>query len=102
MVLQYRDSREKIIKSSVVSLLPRVAAFAPERFAESYLEESMTFLLNALKSSNERPAAFSAIGQMAQALGHASVHATKQMGTQLTSISTLIRDVLYRSAHSRH
>ena len=94
MVLQYRDSREKIIKSSVVSLLPRVAAFAPERFAESYLEESMTFLLNALKSSNERPAAFSAIGQMAQALGHASVHATKQMGTHLTSISTLIRDVL--------
>ena len=28
MVLQYRDSREKIIRSSVVTLLPRIASFA--------------------------------------------------------------------------
>ena len=94
MVLQYRDSRERIIRSSVVTLLPRIASFAPERFAQSYLEESMTFLLNALKSSNERSAAFAAIGHLAQALGHASFHATKKMEAHLPSICATIRDVL--------
>ena len=94
MVIQYRDSREKIIRSSVVTILPRIASFAPERFAQTYLEESMTFLLNALKSSNERPAAFTAIGEMAQALRHASFDALRQMESHLPSISTSIRDVL--------
>ena len=94
MVLQYSESRERIIRSSVVTLLPRVAAFAPERFAQSYLEDSMVFLLNALKTSNERPAGFTALGEMAQALGHASDHALKKMEKHLPSISVFIRDAL--------
>ena len=54
----------------------------------------MTFLLNALKSSNERPAAFTSIGEMAQALGQASFHATKKMEAHLPSISNTIKEVL--------
>lgn len=33
-VLRFKDSKEKLIRRAVISLLPRLAAFAPERFAQ--------------------------------------------------------------------
>lgn len=33
-VLRFKDSREKLIRRAVIALLPRLAAFAPERFAQ--------------------------------------------------------------------
>lgn len=33
-VLRFRDSKEKLIRRAVIVLLPRLAHFAPERFAQ--------------------------------------------------------------------
>lgn len=33
-VLRFKDSKEKLIRRAVIALLPRLAAFAPERFAQ--------------------------------------------------------------------
>ena len=38
-VLRFRDSKEKLIRRAVITLLPRLAAFAPERFVKSYLKQ---------------------------------------------------------------
>ncbi len=32
-VFKYKDSKEKLIRRAVITLLPRLAAFSPERFA---------------------------------------------------------------------
>jgi hypothetical protein len=34
VVMRYKDSREKLIRRAVIALLPCLAAFAPERFAQ--------------------------------------------------------------------
>lgn len=38
-VLRFRDSKEKLIRRAVITLVPRLAAFAPERFVKSYLKQ---------------------------------------------------------------
>lgn len=72
-VLRFRESKEKIIRRAVITLLPRLAAFAPERFVRSYLKQSTEHLLTVLSSPNERGAGFIAVGEMATALASAGV-----------------------------
>ena len=61
LVLQpnYRESKEKLIRSAVVKLIPLLAGFAPERFAVSYLQICMDHLLNILKYFSALPILFS-------------------------------------------
>lgn len=35
-VLRFKDSKEKQIRRAVIVLLPRLAAFSPERFVHEY------------------------------------------------------------------
>ena len=67
-VLRLHDSRERIVRRSVVELIPKLAAFSPRRFAESYLEQSMALLLAAIQTPGERDAGFTAVGDVAAAL----------------------------------
>ncbi len=50
--------QEKLIRRAVITLLPRLAAFAPERFAQDYLSKCIGHLLSVLKHTSERGAAF--------------------------------------------
>ena len=72
-VLKFRDSKEKLIRKAVITLLPRLAAFAPERFVRSYLKQSTEHLLTVLANPSERGAGFVAVGEMASALSKAGV-----------------------------
>ncbi|KAF5842966.1 armadillo-type protein [Dunaliella salina] len=67
-VLRFKDSKEKQIRRAVMVLLPRLAAFSPERFAAEYLGRALTYLIAVLKNQPERGAAFSAIAAMSAAL----------------------------------
>ncbi|GLC61314.1 hypothetical protein PLESTB_001742500 [Pleodorina starrii] len=67
-VFRYKDSKEKNIRRAVIHLLPRMAAFSPERFASEYLPRAIAFLLTVLKNPPERGAAFAALADMAAAL----------------------------------
>ena len=49
VVLHFRESKEKLIRRAVISLIPRLAAFAPERFAATYLPTCTDYLINTLK-----------------------------------------------------
>lgn len=50
----YRDSKEKLIRCAVVKLIPLLAAFAPERFAVSYLHICLEHLLMVLRWQSQR------------------------------------------------
>lgn len=49
IVLHFRESKEKLIRRAVISLIPRLAAFAPERFAATYLSTCTDYLINIVK-----------------------------------------------------
>ncbi len=53
-VLRFKDSKEKQIRRAVMVLLPRLAAFSPERFAAEYLGRALTYLIAVLKHQPER------------------------------------------------
>ena len=55
-VLFYTRSNEKLIRRAVIQMLPRLAAFAPERFARMHLEPCPAYLLSVLKNPSERGA----------------------------------------------
>ena len=67
-VLGLHESREKLVRRAVLELVPKLAAFSPKRFTESYLERSMRLLLSCLKNQAERDAGFTAVGDVAAAL----------------------------------
>ena len=67
-VLRLHESRERIVRRSVTELIPKLAAFSPRRFAETYLSASASLLLGTIRSPIERDAGFTAIGDLAAAL----------------------------------
>ena len=44
-VLRFKDSKEKQIRRAVIVLLPRLAAFSPERFAAEYAAKALSHLI---------------------------------------------------------
>ncbi len=71
-IIKYRDHKERIIRRTVINLLPRLAAFAPEEFAAKYLDVCMQALLGVLKKDGrgeERASAFLVLGQIAHSVG---------------------------------
>jgi len=67
-VVLYLHLQERIVRRSVTELIPRLAAFSPARFAESYLSASAATLLATIRSPGERDAGFMAVGDLAAAL----------------------------------
>lgn len=64
-VLSFRDSKHTNVKQQVISLIPKMSEFAPEKFVLSYLEPCTDHLLSVL-SSKSLPSgiAFQALCQM--------------------------------------
>lgn len=48
-MLRFKDSKDKLIRRAVLLLIPRLAAFAPERFATDYLSKCIAHVLSVLK-----------------------------------------------------
>ena len=72
-VLIFRENKEKMIRRAVISLIPKLAAFAPERFVRSYLKQSTQHLLSVLPSASDQGPGFSALAEMISSLADAGV-----------------------------
>lgn len=91
-VLRLKDSKEKLIRRAVILLLPRLAAFAPERFAQDYLSKCLLYLIQVLKNPHERGVGFSAIAEMAICL--ARVDCADGFESCLPAIAKEIKDTM--------
>ncbi|KAL6080518.1 Serine/threonine-protein kinase tor1 [Balamuthia mandrillaris] len=71
MILSYRTHRDKLVRKTVIELMPRLAKFAPKEFKLNYLNKCMVSLLSSLKKEkgSERAAAFLSLGKIAMAVG---------------------------------
>ncbi|KAM5549808.1 serine/threonine-protein kinase TOR [Rosa sericea] len=69
IVLRYLDHKDRLVRLSITSLLPRIAHFLRDRFVTNYLETCMNHILAVLRQSAElRSSGFIALGEMAGAL----------------------------------
>uniref|UniRef100_A0A1D1Y0I7 Serine/threonine-protein kinase TOR n=2 Tax=Anthurium amnicola TaxID=1678845 RepID=A0A1D1Y0I7_9ARAE len=68
IVLKYLDHRDRLVRLSITSLLPRIAHFLRDRFVTNYLKICMDHILAVLRNPGERASGFIALGEMAGAL----------------------------------
>ncbi|KAH9655475.1 serine/threonine-protein kinase TOR [Citrus sinensis] len=68
IVLRYLEHRDRLVRLSITSLLPRIAHFLRDRFVTNYLKICMNHILTVLRIPAERDSGFIALGEMAGAL----------------------------------
>ncbi|KAJ6818004.1 serine/threonine-protein kinase TOR [Iris pallida] len=68
IVLKYLEHRDRLVRLSITSLLPRIAHFLRDRFVTNYLKICMEHILAVLRIPAERASGFIALGEMAGAL----------------------------------
>jgi FKBP12-rapamycin complex-associated protein len=68
IILKYWNLNNRLIKQTVISLLPVLARYNKSAFTQTYLPTIMSQLLAALKRDNERAHAFIAVGKIALAI----------------------------------
>lgn len=54
ITLRLKDSRDALIRKTLVSIIPTLALYDPATFSELYLHKSMSHLLNLLRKSSEK------------------------------------------------
>ena len=92
--LRLKDHREPRIRALVVNVIPILAGYAPELFAQTYLHKFMIFLQGQLKKDKDRNDAFVAIGKIAHAVGSA-------IAPYLDAIVVFVREGLSVKARNR-
>ncbi|KAK0607667.1 hypothetical protein LWI29_018339 [Acer saccharum] len=74
IVLRYLEHRDRLVRLSITSLLPRIAHFLRDRFVTNYLKICMNHILTVLRLPAERDSGFIALGEMAGALDGELIH----------------------------
>ncbi|KAF1874686.1 hypothetical protein Lal_00007300 [Lupinus albus] len=87
IVLRYLEHRDRLVRLSITSLLPRIAHFLRDRFVTNYLTICMNHILSVLKVPQDRDSGFIALGEMAGALDGELIH-------YLPTITTHLRDAI--------
>ncbi|AOW06792.1 armadillo-type protein [Yarrowia lipolytica] len=64
VVLANRDSRDVLIRKTVLNIIPDLAQYNPWQFTKRYLHKCMLYLLSQLKKDKDRNLVFLSIGQI--------------------------------------
>lgn len=64
LVLRYKDSKEVLVRRTVLSILPDLAKYNRIEFTKKYLSDSMTHLISQFKKERERALVFLSIGKI--------------------------------------
>jgi tetratricopeptide (TPR) repeat protein len=67
--LLLKDHRSKVVRSSLIHLLPRLSEYCPEAFVRSYLDDSIDILMRCMKTPELRGVALLAIGRLCRTMG---------------------------------
>lgn len=87
IVLRYLEHRDRLVRLSITSLLPRIAHFLRDRFVTNYLTICMKHILHVLKIPAEAASGFIALGEMAGALDGELIN-------YLPTITSQLRDAI--------
>ena len=70
---KFKDHRDRLIRDTVVSIIPALATFSPDAFVHDYLNKFMDHLSEKMARSSRRGIAYLAVGKVAIAVGRAFV-----------------------------
>ncbi|XP_047266466.1 serine/threonine-protein kinase TOR [Capsicum annuum] len=87
IVLRYLEHRDRLVRLSITSLLPRIAHFLRDRFVTNYLTICMNHILHVLKIPAERASGFIALGEITGALDG-------ELTNYLPTITSHLRDAI--------
>ncbi|KAG0181763.1 phosphatidylinositol kinase- protein kinase tor1 [Apophysomyces sp. BC1034] len=87
ITLSLKDSRDLLIRRTVVAIIPTLASYDPPSFAELYLRKSMSHLLSLLRKDRDKRDALITIGQVA-------IEVKSNMGPYLDATLTCIKEAL--------
>ncbi|PHT30565.1 hypothetical protein CQW23_29870 [Capsicum baccatum] len=87
IVLRYLEHRDRLVRLSITSLLPRIAHFLRDQFMTNYLMICMNHIIHVLKMPAECASGFIALGEMAGALDGELIN-------YLPTISSPLRDAI--------
>lgn len=68
-IMALKDHRARIVRASIITLLPSLAELCPDAFARAHMDETVEFLLRCAKNSDLRPQALLATGKLCVAIG---------------------------------
>eukprot|EP00601_Ochromonadales_sp_CCMP2298_P001577 CAMPEP_0173176150 /NCGR_PEP_ID=MMETSP1141-20130122/4293_1 /TAXON_ID=483371 /ORGANISM="non described non described, Strain CCMP2298" /LENGTH=339 /DNA_ID=CAMNT_0014098443 /DNA_START=164 /DNA_END=1179 /DNA_ORIENTATION=- len=68
-IMLLKDHRSRLVRASIVSLLPSLAELCPDAFARAHMDEAVEFLLKSAKTPDLRPKALLATGKLCLAVG---------------------------------
>ncbi|GER42126.1 serine/threonine protein kinase mTOR [Striga asiatica] len=87
IVLRYLEHRDRLVRLSITSLLPRIAYFLRDRFVTNYLTICMKHIFHVLKLPAEAASGFIALGEMSGALDG-------ELFNYLPTITSHLRDAI--------
>lgn len=69
-ILKYKDSKDKLVRKTVINLISLLASYSPELFTKDKdgCDKCIAFLIRSLQKEQERGPAFIAIGEIAMVL----------------------------------
>lgn len=68
-IMALKDHKSRIVRVSIITLLPSLAELCPDAFARAHMDETVEFLLRSAKSTDLRPQALLAMGKLCLAVG---------------------------------
>ncbi|KAG2382314.1 hypothetical protein C9374_005516 [Naegleria lovaniensis] len=68
-ILDFQQHRDRMVRRTVIELIPVLAKFYGERFNEKYLHKSINLILEAIKNGFERQPSFLALGELTTRVG---------------------------------
>lgn len=92
-IMALKDHRARIVRASIITLLPSLAELCPDAFARAHMDETVEFLLRCAKTSDLRPQALLAMGKLCVAVGPYLV-------PRIDELVALVRDSFPASAVS--
>ena len=70
-VLRFRDNKDKLVRRTVIALMPRLANFCPHKKIDDYLDTCMQHMMKCLRRKGDSATAYRALGTMAMNVGKA-------------------------------
>lgn len=68
-IMHLRENKSKLVKFALLGLLPQVAAYCPDIFADSYLNDGVDFLVKCNKNADFKAETLLSSGKLCIALG---------------------------------
>ena len=64
-IIKYKEHRDKLIRRTVISLMPLLAAAHPESFVHNYRHTCINHLLLSMRRDSDRATSFISLGELA-------------------------------------